>query len=246
MKKIEFVSKIPGVVDLYPIVEAKDCLPRWAESARNNYIQNKKTQQGRFNHIYQCPGIFDLMTQGYIVPMWHDVIISTNGNPDEFGWTVPTSEILELNTDTDIIENQTNGLGSLMPIKPWSLNTLIKINTPWNIIAPKNVKLLILPIAYPDRFEFESSIGILDPGYSNEVNIQMFYNVAKGDVTIKAGTPLAQIIPLSERDFTLICRDMNNWDKLWLQKKKYFENATFKIKRNKIKDLYHKHFGDSR
>lgn len=245
MKKIEFFSKIPGVSELFPIREAENFLPKWANAARDNYIQIKKQNQGRFNHIYQCPGIFDLMSQGFIVPMWHDVIISTNGNPDEFGWTVPTSELTEFDTDTDIIENQSNGFGNLMPIKPWSLNTLVKVNTPWNIIAPRGIKLLILPIAYPDSFEFESTIGILDPGYDNEVNIQMYYNVPKGDVLIKAGTPLAQIIPLSEKKFRLICRDMNTWDKLWLTKRKYFNSATFKIKRNKIKDLYHNHFGDT-
>ena len=243
MKKIEFYSKVPGLPDLYPIIPAKDSLPKWAQSARNNYINRLKSETGRMNHIYQCPGIFDLFNYGYIVPMWHDVVIKTNGHPNEFSWMVPSSDLDDFDKETSLIENQANGVGALMPIKPWSLQAFIKINTPWNVVSPRGVKFLILPIAYPDSFEFESSIGILDPGYSNEINIQLYYNVPKGDFMLKAGTPLAQLIPISEQKFDLVCREMNALDKLWIAKKKYFNAATFKIKRNVVKDLYYKHFG---
>ena len=243
MKKIEFYSTVPGLPDLFPIVNAKEAMPAWAKAARDSYIKKKKQSIGGMNHVYQCPGIFDLLNQGYVVPMWHDVIINTNGDPDSFNWTVPTSDLADLTPEVNLIEPQSNGIGAIMPIKPWSLNTLIKVNTPWRVVAPRGVKLLMLPIAYPDRFEFESSIGILNPGHSNEINIQLYYNVQKGDVMIKAGTPLAHIIPLSESNFDLVCREMNNIDKLWQAKKKYFSNATFKLKRNVIQDLYYKHFG---
>lgn len=242
MKKIEFYSTVPGLPDLFPIVHAKDALPTWAKSARSSYINKKKQTVGRMNHIYQCPGIFDLLSEGYILPMWHDVVISTNGDLDSFNWTVPSSALTELSPETSLIEPQSNGVGAIMPIKPWSLNTLLKVNTPWHVVAPRGIKLLILPIAYPDSFEFESSIGILNPGHSNEINIQLYYNVQKGDVLIKAGTPLAHIIPLSENNFELVCREINTVDKFWQAKKKYFNSATFKIKRNLIQDLYYKHF----
>lgn len=241
MKTIEFYSSIPGVVDMYPIKKASESLPQWATAARNEYISKHDKLNGRMNHIYQCPGIFDLMKCGFIIPMWHDVIIKTNGL-DEFSYTVPSSDLPELKNDTSLIEPQSNGIGNILPIKPWSINTLIKINTPWNIVAPKNIKFIILPIAYPDSFEFESSIGILDPGISNEVNIQMYYNVQKGEYLLKAGTPLAQIVPISEQNYDLVCREMNNIDTLWNLKRKFFNSANFKIRRNLVKDIYYKHF----
>lgn len=243
MKKIEFYSTVPGLPDLFPIVKAKDALPKWAKSARDSFIKQKNESNGRMNHIYQCPGIFDLLGQGYVVPMWHDIIISTDGNPDEFRWTVPTSDLADFDKERSIVESQSNGTESIVPMKPWSMNTLVKINTPWHVVAPRGVKLLIIPIAYPDTFEFESSTGILNPGYNNEINIQLYHNIQKGEVFIKAGTPLAQIIPLSEQEFDLVCREMNNIDKFWQAKRKYFNSATFKIKRNVLQDLYYKHFG---
>jgi hypothetical protein len=59
---------------------------------------------------------------------------------------------------------------------------------------------------------------------------------------IKAGTPLAHFIPISEEKFNLVCRDATENDKKWLRKRNFFNNFTFKLKRNLIKDFYHKHF----
>ena len=104
----------------------------------------------------------------------------------------------------------------------------------------------MIPIAYPDSFELDSSIGILDPSVSTELNVQAFYNIPKGEYLLKAGTPLAQLIPISEQQFELVVRDKNKHDELWLKKKRFIMNFTFKIRRNLVQDIYNKHFGKDR
>ena len=244
MKKqtIEFFSTVAGVADAYPIVPAREALPAWIGRARQDYIQDKKQELGGFQHIYQCPGIMDLFNQGYVVPMWHDVSIKTNGDGKTFQWAVPTVDLIEL-AGREVVGKQETGVETLMPVRPWSTASLIKFNLPWRVVAPKGVKFLMIPIAYPDSFEFESSIGILDPGYSCEINLQMYWNIPKGEHTIKAGTPMAQLIPLSQEKFDLVCRDMNSQDEKWIIKSKYLSSSTFRIKRNLLRDFYHKHFG---
>ena len=74
-------------------------------------------------------------------------------------------------------------------------------------------------------------------------NVQAYYNIPKGEYLLKAGTPLAQIIPLSEEKFELVVRDKNKSDDLWLKKKRFIMNFTFKIRRNLVQDIYNKHFG---
>lgn len=240
--KVEFFSTIDGVADACPIVSAKDYKPNWMHRARTDYKEKIKKAEGRLDHIYQCPGIFDLAKTGYVITMWHDVIIETNGTND-FKWTIPTSDIIDLADGKDIISRQVTGLETLMPVKPWASSALLKINTPWHVVAPKGVKFLMIPYPYPESFELESSIGILDPSISSEINVQAFWNVPNGKVTLKAGTPLAQLVPITEQSLELEVRNATEKDLRWIKKNKYLMNHTFTMKRNMIKDLYYKYFG---
>jgi len=129
-----------------------------------------------------------------------------------------------------------------LPKRHYSKHAIVKFNTPWNVIAPKGIKFLVLPIPYPDTFEFESNIGILDPAISTELNIQGYLNISEGEHMIKAGTPLMHIIPLSEKSFDFECRDMNDNDAEWLEKRVYFNIFGFKLNKAKLKDAYNNHF----
>lgn len=241
MKKIEFYSTIPGLVEACPIFEAKKYSTKWMSSAREDFIKESKNSLSVPKHIFQCPGIFDLYSYGYIIPAWHDIVIKTNGDGSGFSWMIP--ENLPLVTgDYNFVGKHIDGLDKHLPKRPGALKSVIKFNTPWNVVAPKGVKFLLIPLAYPDSFEFESSTGLLDPSVSNEINIQVYWYVKNGQHTIKAGTPLAHLIPLSEEKFELVCREMNNWDRLWIQKKNFFNNFTFLTNRNKFKDFYYDHY----
>ena len=243
MKTIEFFSEVPGVAEAYPIIPAKDYVANWMTAARQDYIDSLKQNPVRGNHIYQCPGIFDLHNYGYIVPMWHDVLIKTEGNKDMFAYMYPTQEIENILPGKDLVGRHVNGIDKLLPKRPWSLNPLIKFNTPWHVVAPKGVKFLMIPIAYPDSFEFDSCIGILDPGYSSEINFQVYWNVPNKEYVLKAGTPMCHLIPLSDEKFKLVVREMTAMDNSWLNKFRFLKGSTFTFRRNIIKDLYHKHFG---
>ncbi len=243
MKTITFFSTIDGVADVCPIVHANESLPNWVSKVKNQYLEEKKNTSDRSSHLYQCPGIFDLYNYGFIVPAWHDFIIRTEINKDGFGWKIPNQGLAELMGSTNIIGMHQKSITDMLPRKPTAINQIVKLNTPWHVIAPKGVKFLILPIAYPDSFEFESCTGILDPGISSEINVQLNWNIKDGETLIKAGTPLMHIIPISEEKFQVSCRDATSSDLKWLNKRNFLNNFTFKLKRNLVKDFYYKHFG---
>ena len=241
--KIEFFSTIDGLAEAVPIIPAKQYKPAWMTKARDDFKKKLSDADGRMPHIYQCPGIFDLAKTGYIIPMWHDVLIETDGTGN-YNWSVPTSDVIDLANGREIISSQENGVETLMPIKPWTCGPLLKINTPWHVIAPRGVKFLIIPIPYPESFELESSSGVLDPSVSSEINIQSYCSVPKGKFVIKAGQPLAQMIPLSEKIFDLEVRNATEKDLKWVTKYRFLMNHTFKPKRTLVKDIYHKYFGN--
>lgn len=238
MKKIEFYSDIYGLADTVPVVKTSEALPKWINTVRADYKQNQKEK----THLYRCPGIFDLFTTGYIVTAWHDMTIHTDG--ENYRWEIPSQELAVLMEASQLAQSHNHRtIGKYLPRPNWTHPSVLKINTPWHVVAPKNVKFLMTQVPYPDSFEFTALNGILDPGISTEVNIQLNWNILNGSHTIKAGTPLAQLIPLSEEQFELVVRDKNAHDEIWSLKRRFFNNMSFVLNRSRIKKMYDAHFG---
>lgn len=235
MDKIVFFSSVLGLAETFPVRPSREFVPKWAYVARQDYMKNKTKKE---MHIYKCPGIFDTFGTGYIVPAWHDLELETDGL--KFRLTIPDNKLNELLEKETVQEQTWNAdLTKFIPKPPWAVKSILKINTPWHVIAPKGVKFLIMPLPYPDDFNFQSCIGILDPGVSSELNVQGYWNnVSPGVHTIKAGTPLAQIIPITEKTYDYIVRDMNEYDKKWIEKRKYLNFFGFILNRSKIKEAY--------
>lgn len=243
MKTITFFSTIPGVADAFPIVKSGEIMPGWVSTAKQAYLQKQEESKGEgFVHVYRCPGIFDLMSTGYTVTLPWDLMIDTYGDGQKFKWTLPSGDLADMMSSPFVTGHSPDGVAEHLPQRPGSLKTILKFNTPWYIIAPKGVKFLVLPIPYSDTFEFESYQGILDPGFSNEINFQVRWNVLNGKHIIKAGTPMCQLIPLTDEKFKLEVRDATDNDRLWIQKKNYFFNFGFVYRRTFAKKMYEKFF----
>jgi len=241
MDKIIFFSSVLGLAETFPIRPAKEVVPKWAYVARQDYIKNKDKKE---MHIYKCPGIFDTFGSGYIISAWHDIELETDGS--KFRLTIPDKQLNEL-LEKETLQEQTwnANIVKFIPKPPWAVKSILKINTPWHILAPKGVKFLIIPLPYPDDFQFQSCIGILDPGVSSELNVQGYWNdTGTGPRVIKAGTPLAQVIPITEKNYAHIVRDKTDSDSKWLQKRKFLNFFSFILNRNKIKESYERHKRD--
>lgn len=236
LKKVRFVSSVPGVPDLHPITPMSKYMPQWVGKAREDYKQNYKHNE-KFNHITLCPGIFNMFKVGWYVPMWYDVHIQTKKGEPGFKWKVATPDITEIH-NMNIIDTHGEMITKYIPRREGTIDSIVKINTPYSIIAPKGMKFLFLPMPYSDNFDFESTTGILDPTESNELNVQLNWNVKDGDVFLKAGTPLMQIIPLTNENVEMICEEATEKDIKWLNKQHYFKTHSFSPIRNKIKSLY--------
>ena len=96
----------------------------------------------------------------------------------------------------------------------------------------------MIPIPYGDELYFENVTGILDPSISSEVHIQLRWKVLMGRQTIKAGTPMAQLIPISEDNFDLEVRDATEKDLEWYEKRLYLNNCTMVMKHALVQKAY--------
>ena len=246
MMKIEFFSSIDGVADSTPILEAKNYQQGWFNESRKDYIkQLDAADGGTFAHVYRCPGIFDLYKTGFLITAWCDIKIETNGDPNYYKWTLPNISLIELMDKAEnspiVQDHSFDGVARHVPVPPNTLRSIIKINTPWHIMVPKGIKLMMLPVPYSNDFTFTQSIGILDPSISSGINCQLYWHQLNGSYTIKAGTPLAYLVPITENKYSFECRDKNKKDERWLNKKEFLKNFTFTFKRTAMKSAYDKH-----
>lgn len=245
MKTLEFFNTITGVADTFPIIKAVEYRPNWVKTAKDAYnIKKEKMDGSKFFHVYRCPGIFDLMSTGYIVPAPWDVEVETMGDGEDFRWRVPdTPEITALLEDSPVVGHMANAIADSLPQRPGRLNSVIKLTTGWNMIAPPGVKFMVIPIPYPDSYEFESAPGILDPGLSTELNAQLYWYVPKGRHVIKAGTPLFQVVPMTDEKFKMVVRNATENDKAWVKRRRYFIGISFKPNRNLLREVYNRIWG---
>lgn len=234
IKKLEFFSSVPGLAETFPIKPSKEVIPKWAYAAKADYIKTKDRHE---IHIFKCPGIFEMYTTGFIVNSWHDIDIETDG--ERFRMTIPDAKLETLLGKEAIQEQTHSGIAKFLPKRPWSCKSILKINTPWHVLAPKGVKLLMIPIPYSDYHDFESCIGILDPALSTEINVQGYWNnLSPGKHYIRAGTPLAQLIPITEKTLEFVVRDANQYDLAWLTKRSYLNYIGFLLNRSKLREAY--------
>lgn len=243
MREIVFFSTMNGVADAFPIDHAKNFSFNWVEKSRNDYKKELEANKGsRFSHLYRCPGIFDIMGSGYIIPMPWDVSIETKGDGKHFAWSFPSEDLQTMFQPPLLNGHFADQTAKFLPIKPNSLETIIKLNTPWHCIVPEGVKFLMMPIPYPDNYDFENVTGILDNSISSEINFQLRWNVLDGLRTIRAGTPMVQLIPLTDEKFKLTVRNATNHDLKWVEKRNYYNNCTMAINRPLMQRLYRKYF----
>ena len=259
-EKIEFFNDEYDITENYPILESKNFKPKWIENVRKdleNSIKEGSLNVPGFSHIARCPGIFDLFKYGYVIPLHRDIIIIPHEKG--FEWCMPGVQEYdgELSNKCGIIGNKVMVKSpgkiesidqtsfSLISKPPWTSGFMFKINTGWNVISPKGVKFIMLPIAYPDTFEFTSTIGILDPSINTQINFQMYWNGTKEETIIKAGTPLGQLIPLTEKKYKMVQRKMNQQDREWTLKKHHtYYSSTFwpYQMRKKVSEIYNKYW----
>jgi hypothetical protein len=201
-KKIQFHCSIPDVAQSYPITDAKNYKWNWlSESARafkqlDNNGANGQIKTGTI----KCPGIRDVCSQGYILRAWFDLNLITNHDPIEFMYAVPDSFSSFLQgqqfNKTPIKWFSGDVPQVAVPLPSNSLQTLVKITTPWTVRVPTGWSLMIMPVPYPDDPEFSCTYGLLRGSGEYEINPIIAVHRRPGQLTITAGTPLCQLIPI--------------------------------------------------
>lgn len=154
-----------------------------------------------------CPGIVKLLTKGYIVPCPFDLHITTQGSTYDIAVPSAFKSNVEVhpNSQLNYADNGTF--------------IVLKIVTPYSIRCTEAIDFLYtVPTfhvlnCYPD---YEVPNGIFEFKYQHSCNVFIFIPVDAEDMSpreykIQAGTPIAHIIPLTDKKLSLKYEDDPRW-----------------------------------
>jgi hypothetical protein len=196
-KTIKFKHKADNSF-VTPIVPASKALPDWYKS-----MSSRKEGQKVWDvpSVKACMPFFDALIQGYIIPLWTDLYVSTHHTEDgiphpAFTWGPAGDAIINSHDQhqTEGVPMMNNALGG---------GPAYKFISPWIIETPKDYSTLFVPPlnnAHP-FFQVVSAIVSTD-NYGTVINFPFIWTGPEDwEGVLPQGTPIVQAIPFKRDDF---------------------------------------------
>lgn len=186
---IEFIALDPVAAEEFPPVPAGRAMASWLrhmpvlKDPDGPRVQNNAT-------LKACPGILDYANEGFILPMWADIILKAK---DE-GFDIV--DIGAVPADFQPIGGFNRSLIPGMPLGDHQHPDVLKFEMPWRMVTPEGWSTMLLQPWFHAEGRWEVIPGIVDHDHFHTLNIVALWNVPVGEeVLIKAGTPLCHLIP---------------------------------------------------
>ena len=144
----------------------------------------------------RCVPILDAFSQGFIIPLWEDIIIVTKDGD------------INLYTHPSKSAGIGTHLGEQLADHPrWNLpygKLLWKFLNPWIVTTDKNYSCLFTSPLNHLETRFKLMDGVVDTDtYYDRVNFPFIWTGGDGEFTLEKGTPLVQVIPFKREKYNL-------------------------------------------
>ena len=164
-------------------------------------------EEGPLLTVKTCPGIYDILRAGYIVPAWSDMVFRYD--PDQEGTDQELKYVrakaIQRTPDPPFHSNEQLGKCPISHGTPEPFSKFVKLVSPWYIETPKDVSVMYIQPYYRQGIDYSILPGIIDPWIDDipnkEVNAFLELHVPKKDIWIRAGEPLFQVIPFRRENY---------------------------------------------
>ena len=202
MDKVVFFTTIKGDSEFYPIKKTNTHRFNWESRGRLERTEiDAMDSIERLTHYTKCPSFPLVNSLGALIYLPFDIDFKVNSD-DTIQWNAPGKIFVTENpkfSDVKVLEWHTkHHLGESSSIIG---DGVFKINTSWVAASTiPNLKMLMLPVMTPDQDIFTASGGALDlDRTASFMNVQGHIRGNFTNYTLKAGTPIAQVIPLTDK-----------------------------------------------
>ena len=229
---IEFKTDVKGLEEIAPVKPSNFFLPKWFKGMSDSIEQPALHEKGKPNYfgkkgdiakkhtsgtVKRCPAIVDLITEGFIIPMWCDFLVQRD------------METLEWDN-----RNFPYGIEfhSKEQIKGWDLKKTdfpegVKFANPWRIKTPPGYSVMFMTPTYQFEKRFTVLPGIVETDSYHHVNFPSVWHTTK-DAIIERGTPFIQVIPFKRDDWEYSNSQMDDKDLRYDEREKTELSTKFK------------------
>jgi hypothetical protein len=201
---------MPDNMFVPPIVPASEALPGWY---KNMPYGEPQSLDGALT-VKACLPFFDAMTQGYIIPLWADMFVSTEKN--ENGGPIFSWKNIEEPLISPHLPEQTENLPLMEKARGNIEKQSFKFDSPWLIQTPEGYSTLFTsPLNNVNpKFSLVSAIVATDT-YPSFINFPFVWTGPPDwEGLVPMGTPLVQLIPFKRDNFRHEIGAMNDEDSL--------------------------------
>lgn len=179
----------PYINQYYPISKASSFIPKWLTETPAHYEEtNHYGLTKKIPTIKRCVGIQDNYKQGFILPLWSDLIINVKSS-GEYSWAWANAESKAVVHPRQQLGKGFDNLLHLKLESPWFLKEKTGVNFYWS--QPTwNMLGAVTSIHIPP--------AIINYKYQTGTNINLLFPKLDTSIELSVGQPLAHIIPLTE------------------------------------------------
>ncbi len=208
---IEFITPHKPLLEIAPPVPAGQMLPDWF-SAMSNDIPDPGHEFPRLGDwikdfkghtVKKCPAVIDFLTEGYIIPLWCDILIQKQN--DKLHW-----ENNEL--DIGVVEFHNYQQAPTYPFKENDYKHPLKFISPWWFKTPPGWSMLFMQPQLHFQKEFSLLPGIVETDSFHQTNFPGIWH-REGDTILKRGIPFIHVIPFKRTKHSLLPRIANEVDR---------------------------------
>jgi hypothetical protein len=178
------------VYNYFPIVETKKTFPSWLQKVKNSYFNSDKDC---FDSVKSCPAFVDYFRTGFVIPLWSDLFLEVGPKgSDRYRW-----QYADLKSKIGIHPHQQFGLCET-EYQPF------KLCSPWAFSCSEDVQFLFSAPSWrfgdlPITVEVLNGVVSYRTNAGTNINMLVKRTEAQQEFTIKTGTPLVHVLPLTEK-----------------------------------------------
>jgi hypothetical protein len=243
---IQFKTNFEGLEEFAPVKPSQHFLPEWFKSMddyivvkgdrdvnKPNFFGIGKETAKKFTGgtVKRCPAIIDVITQGFIIPMWSDFLVQRD--LESLEWNNKDNQYgIEYHSEEQIAGWQ---------LKKTDFPRAVKFLNPWRIYTPPGYSVLFMQPTYQFEKRFTVLPGIVETDAYHHINFPSIWHTTK-DAIIERGTPFIQVIPFKRDEWNLDVSQMTDADIKDDDREKMELNSKFKNSyRNIVRRLNGRH-----